>query len=244
MPQNSQTIDDVLGYISATLDGIERVCFEEEINQQMIDDSKSTNTKLRTNVERIKEVIQHSVYNALVKRIEDITAKLENLVVPSGEAADTHSNIRRLPNNGKKGNSYCMIDKELLLHLSSLGFLIRRIEREGLLGGKLHHNTIFRFMKRNNIPKKRSRYPETNNNALKEKVREISSSYLNSVILEIVSHLSAANPPLIIQRSRILPEIDSVRSSRRWTQVVRRRTYRVPNPNSLWHIDTNHKLIQ
>ena len=30
MLQNSPTIDDVLGYISATLDGLKRVCFEEE----------------------------------------------------------------------------------------------------------------------------------------------------------------------------------------------------------------------
>ena len=130
MPQDSKTIDDVLEYISATLDVIERVCFEEEINHQMIDDCKSTNIKLQIYVERIKEIIQHSVYDALVKRIEDIIAKLEHLVVPSGEAADTHSNIRRLPNNGKKGNSYCMIGKELLLHLISLGFLIRRIASE------------------------------------------------------------------------------------------------------------------
>ena len=130
MPQNSKTIDDVLEYISATLDVIERVCFEEEINHQMIDDWKSTNIKLQIYVERIKEIIQHSVYDALVKRIEDIIAKLKHLVVPSGEAADTHSNIRRLPNNGKKGNSYCMIGKELLLHLISLGFLIRRIASE------------------------------------------------------------------------------------------------------------------
>lgn len=37
--QNNQTIDDVLGYISATPDGLKRVCFQEEINQhqQMID---------------------------------------------------------------------------------------------------------------------------------------------------------------------------------------------------------------
>ena len=155
MPQNRQTIDDILGYISVTLDGIEHVCFEEEINQQLIDNCKSTNIKLHINVERIKEVIQHSVYDALVKRIEDVTAKVERLVVPSGEAADTHSNIRRLPNNGKKGNSYCMIDKELLLHLISLGFSIQNIAREGLLGGKLHHNTIFRFMEINSIPNKR-----------------------------------------------------------------------------------------
>ena len=42
----------------------------------------------------------------MVKQIEDITAKLEHLVAPSCEAADMQRNIRRLPNNGKKGNSY------------------------------------------------------------------------------------------------------------------------------------------
>ena len=67
----------------------------------MIDDCKSSNNELQINVEWIKEVIQLSVYDALVKRIEDVTAKLEGLVVPLGEAADMHSNIRRLPNNGK-----------------------------------------------------------------------------------------------------------------------------------------------
>ena len=81
----------------------------------------------------------------------------------------------------------------------------------------------------------------------KKKIHEISRNCPNSGILEIVSHLSTANYPLIIQRNRIrksLPEIDSVGSCRRWTQVVRRRTYRVLTSNSLWHIDTNHKLIR
>ena len=75
----------------------------------------------------------------------------------------------------------------------------------------------------------------------------MSKNYPDSDILEIISHLSAANHPLIIQRSRIqklLPEIDPVGSSRRWTQVVRRRTYIVPTSNSLWHMDTNHKCIR
>ena len=80
-----------------------------------------------------------------------------------------------------------MIDKELLLHLISLGFLIQKIAREGLLGRKLHHNTIFRYMERNNILKKRSRYSKINNDALKEKIQEISRNYPNSGILEIVS---------------------------------------------------------
>ena len=83
----------------------------------MTDDWKSANVKLQINRKRIKEMIHHLVFDALVKRIEDITAKLEHLVIPSCEAADAHANIRRLPNNGEKGLFYCIIDKELLLHL-------------------------------------------------------------------------------------------------------------------------------
>ena len=49
-------------------------------------------------------------------------------------------------------------------------------------------------MERNNIPKKRSRDSEINNDALKEKIQEISRNSPNFGILEIVSHLIAANP--------------------------------------------------
>ena len=37
--------------------------------------------------------------------------------------------------------------------------------------------------------------------------------------------------------------IDLKHSSSRWHQKIRRRTYYVPGPNSLWHIDSHHSLI-
>jgi len=63
----------------------------------------------------------------------------------------------------------------------------------------------------------------------------------------MIAHLRVANPPIIVQFSRVsktLLEIDPIGSTRRWSQVIKRRKYKVETPNSLWHIDTNHKLIR
>jgi len=51
----------------------------------------------------------------------------------------------------------------------------------------------------------------------------------------------------IVQRQkvrRILSEIDSIGTACRWSNTIHRRTYKVPTPNSLWHIDANLKLIR
>ena len=52
---------------------------------------------------------------------------------------------------------------------------------------------------------------------------------------------------LRIQRNRIrqcLREEDPVGTALRWSGTIYRRKYSVPAPNSLWHIDGNHKLIK
>ena len=52
---------------------------------------------------------------------------------------------------------------------------------------------------------------------------------------------------LTIQRERVaesLIRVDAASVAMRWCQAIKRRTYQVPGPNSLWHIDGNHKLIR
>ena len=52
---------------------------------------------------------------------------------------------------------------------------------------------------------------------------------------------------LRIPRSRVrtcLREIDPLGTALRWRATIYRRKYFVPTPNSLWHIDGNHKLIR
>ena len=50
-----------------------------------------------------------------------------------------------------------------------------------------------------------------------------------------------------MQRWRVaesLIRVDEAAVAMRWAHVIRRRTYQVAGPNTLWHIDGNHKLIR
>ena len=48
-----------------------------------------------------------------------------------------------------------------------------------------------------------------------------------------------------VQRgSDCIKRIDPIGTALRWRLVIRRRKYYVPAPNSLWHIDSAHKLIK
>ena len=50
-----------------------------------------------------------------------------------------------------------------------------------------------------------------------------------------------------VQRQRLRGSIDRLdpeSSHARWRQLITRRSYNVPSPNSLWHIDSNHSLIR
>ena len=52
---------------------------------------------------------------------------------------------------------------------------------------------------------------------------------------------------LRVQRSRVsnrIKRIDPIGTALRWRLVINRRKYYVPAPNSLWHIDSAHKLIK
>ena len=52
---------------------------------------------------------------------------------------------------------------------------------------------------------------------------------------------------LRIQRWRVsecLRRVDPVGTALRWRMTIHRRKYFVPTPNSLWHIDSGHKLIR
>lgn len=52
---------------------------------------------------------------------------------------------------------------------------------------------------------------------------------------------------ITIQRRRVratLNRIDPAAAAQRWSQTVARRTYHVPYPNSLWHIDSHMRLIR
>ena len=61
----------------------------------------------------------------------------------------------------------------------------------------------------------------------------------------LAGHLQASG--IHAQRQRIrtaLRTVDPVGTAARWSRTFRRRVYRVPMPNSLWHLDSHMKLIR
>ena len=61
----------------------------------------------------------------------------------------------------------------------------------------------------------------------------------------ILGHLSSIALRVQQQRvSKTLVRVDPVNSRLRWACLVQRRKYSVPGPNSSWHIDGHHSLMQ
>ena len=61
----------------------------------------------------------------------------------------------------------------------------------------------------------------------------------------VAGHLNAGGT--LVQRERVrrgLAQVDPVGNATRWGRAVKRRTYSVPCPNALWHMDAHMKLIR
>lgn len=48
----------------------------------------------------------------------------------------------------------------------------------------------------------------------------------------------------VVRLRDCLSEVDPVGTALRWVSPINRRVYSVPHPNSLWHLDGNHKIIR
>ena len=118
------------------------------------------------------------------------------------------------------------IDKNKLEHLLCLGFTVRKIARDGLLGKQLHHNTLHIFMERNQMKSIRNRYASLSDDELRHKISEISKQFPNSGCREIINHLKNLEPPVLLQRDpcqKLLSDVDLVRTARRLSQAIHRR---------------------
>ena len=62
---------------------------------------------------------------------------------------------------------------------------------------------------------------------------------------ELIGHMHSIGRK--VQRFRIrnsIYRVDPINTALRWSEPIQRRPYSVPAPNSLWHIDSNLKLIR
>jgi hypothetical protein len=93
--------------------------------------------------------------------------------------------------------------------------------------------------------KLRQTYSVLSNNALDDLVREVTQGN-PSLGQRMVQGLLQSRGHRV-QRQRVadsLIRVDAAAVALRWCHSIRRRVYKVAAPNSLWHIDGNHKLIR
>lgn len=247
------TVDSVLQRISNGLQSIRRLLVTED--RPSLETARRTEEDLQRNLIRVRNIVSNDVFenlqNALdliTNKINEITAKLNHA---SGDEQDM--SIVWLPRirNGTvaRQGSFYDIDRNRLEHFLKIVFSVRYIARnlERLLGGRVHYNTLHRFIHRNNMLAPSRRFTEINNYDLEIVVRCLNRQYPNSGAAEMLALLRSRTPPILVPRDRcrrVLAEVDPEGTARRWAQAIRRRQYSVPSPNSLWHMDTNHALVR
>lgn len=245
--------EEVLTEIEHLVDGLHR-SFPEEFQQRL----ENLVNQASLNLERLRNgYVESEHFDRVEQKLNNLKIRLFELrqqqqqqqrqhLPPEAENENNITNLQRI-SNGKRGPSRYAINKECLEHLLNIGCNVTQIAKEGLLGKKVHPNTVFNFMKSNGIPMIRRRFSELSDDELKIKIQELHLRYPNSGIREIVAMLKILDPPIIVQRdkaARLLANVDPAGTARRWAQVIPRRTYSVATPNSLWHIDTHHSLIR
>ena len=101
-------------------------------------------------------------------------------------------------------------------------------------------STLYRHMKDAQLEK----YTDISDHDLDETIRRIKRDHPNDGEVLMQAHLLRVG--LRIQRQRLrqsIHRVDPINTALRRAKTVKRRVYRVEGPNSVWHLDGNHKLI-
>lgn len=191
-----------------------------------------------TNVVRLHDLIPNSdiVTTSLQHLLQALTRSLDS---PTSTARGaSHYNDQRA--RGQLGRPAFHVPRDQMEYLLSFQFQVPDIAR--LFG--ISHRTARRRLAEYGLSSRRA-YSEMTDDQLIDMVREVKCLYSTCGERMLDGHLRSRGKN--IQRHRLraaLQEVDSEGVALRFRLPVRRRSYSVRSPNSLWHIDGNHKLIR
>ena len=139
-----------------------------------------------------------------------------------------------------RGRPKLELSREQLQYLVDHGFGVTEIG--GLLG--ISRATVHRRIREFDMQGPRE-FSTLDDEDLDGIVRNIQASFPNCGEKLVEGHLVSQG--IKVQRRRVresLHRTDPVGVAVRRSLAIMRRRYHVPRPNSLWHIDGNHKLIR
>lgn len=142
--------------------------------------------------------------------------------------------------SGRKGRTRFIISLEQLQYFVDNGFTAT--DMSAMLG--VSRSTVERRLREFNLSTA-PRYTDLSNNDLDNLVSEVQSEFSNAGYRRIDGQLRQRG--ILVQQHRLresVQRVDSDGVALRWFDAIKRRTYSVPGPLCLWHIDGNHKLIR
>ena len=103
--------------------------------------------------------------------------------------------------------------------------------------------TLYRRLEEYRIDK--SCFVNINSDKLDRIVKHVKSEHPNDGEVMLQGHLVRLGVKVPRKEVRCsIHRVDHVNTVARRSVVIKRRTYSVPNPNAVWHIDGNHKMIR
>ena len=142
------------------------------------------------------------ICDRVTRNLQELQRRYNDLEGRQNACEQPNRPLNKIP-TGKAGNNRYDINRDHLEFLLSIGHSISEIANEGLLGGKIHRNTLIKFMKANDIPLVREQYTTKTDAELKTVLQEINIQFPNSGIREVVAILKSRHPPIIVQRDRV-----------------------------------------
>ena len=169
------TVDSVLDRISSGLRNIQR---SFAMNRTSPDIALRTVAELRVNLLRIRSLVDRGCFDDLETSLRVIenrlnlqrTAARTNFQddPPAQTVSERQRRTRNDTGNDQRTVSRVNIDQGRLEHFMNIGLNVRYIARnsERLLGGKVHYNTLHRFIQRHNMVAPRHRFTQISNATL------------------------------------------------------------------------------
>ena len=140
---------------------------------------------------------------------------------------------------GRRGRPPVFLNLNMVEFLRGVGYTWNEISKALLVS----RTTVWKKLKEANVSL--NKYSDISDVSLDQQVSQLQTQYPHCGQVLLRSMLQSQG--IVVQRQRLresVRRVDPAHSNSRWRQQISRRTYNVPGPNSLWHIDGQHSLVR
>ncbi|KAF5276964.1 hypothetical protein FQR65_LT16112 [Abscondita terminalis] len=198
---------------------------------------ETTNTLSRIDLQNALSNLRRISSHISDSTLLHLTSVINGLLSLSPREGSTSFHVPEIRNGGR-GRPKMIITKEQLKLLYKEGYSAPEMAKilscsQSLIYKHLHNQEMHL----------RKRYSSISNEDLETIIKEIHEVHPNCGYEMMAGYLRSRN--IHVQRCRIrsiLGKTDPLGVAGRWSTTIKRRTYKVPTPNFLWHIDAHLKL--